>query len=259
VIVDRAIEAFLIEVLIGMSKGRHGIYYELRDALAEDGCPICRLALRTVERFLDYLIYENVNDPGVRADIRAARGFCNLHAWQLRDNRGASGVAIIHRDVLEKLMEQLEAGQYQANTWRRSLNLVRTTLGGAPASEATAALIAELGPQKPCLACRVRDNMEVVYIRNLLEFIDDPEIGGVLRRSAGLCLPHFRQALQQVPDEATFESLVEIQLNAWQRLRDELSEFIRKQDYRFRDEGMGAEGDSWIRALAQVSGTRGVR
>jgi len=242
-----------------MAKGRHGIYYELRDALAGDDCPICRLGLRTVERFLDHLIYENVNDPGVRADIRAARGFCNLHAWQLRDNRGALGVAIIHRDVLETLMERLEAGQYQQHAWLRGLNRVRTTLGGAPASEATGDLVADLMPQRPCLACRVRDNMEVVYIRNLLESIGDPEIGDALRRSPGLCLPHFRQALQQVPDEATFETLVEIQLTAWQHLRDELSEFIRKHDYRFRDEGMGAEGDSWIRALAQISGARGVR
>jgi hypothetical protein len=27
------------------------------------------------------------------------------------------------------------------------------------------------------------------------------------------------------------------------RLRDELAEFIRKNDYRFRDEGKGREGD----------------
>ncbi len=242
-----------------MSKNRHAIYFELRDALDGQGCPICRLALRTVERFIDYLIYENVNDPEVRADIRDARGFCNLHAWQLRDNRGALGVAIIHRDVLETVMKQVKAGQYQANTWLRSLNRVRTTLGATPPSEATTELVTELAPRKPCLVCRIRDNMEAVYIRNLLAALDNPEIGDALRDGAGLCLPHFRQALQQVPDEATFTTLVEIQLNAWERLQHELSEFIRKHDYRFQDEGMGTEGDSWIRALAQISGTRGVR
>ena len=53
-----------------MAKGKHSIYYELRDALAGGDCPICQLALRVVERFLDYLIYENVNDPGIRENIR---------------------------------------------------------------------------------------------------------------------------------------------------------------------------------------------
>ncbi len=48
-------------------------------------------------------------------------------------------------------------------------------------------------------------------------------------------------------------------LKSWQALRDELAEFIRKQDYRFRDEGLGAEGDAWIRAIAQVSGARHLR
>jgi hypothetical protein len=239
--------------------GKHTSYYELREALAEDGCPVCRLARRTVERFLDYLIYENVNNPGVREDIRQARGFCNLHAWQLRDVRGALGMAIIHRDVLETLMRQVEAAEYRQNSWQRGLNRVRTTLGSGPACEATTDLVADLTSQQACPACRVRDSTETMCVHTLLEYMDDAELGPALRRSAGLCLPHFRLALQQVPDEATFKTLVEIQLDAWKRLRDELSELIRKQDYRFRNEGLGAEGDSWIRAIAQISGMRGVR
>lgn len=242
-----------------MVKDKHAIYYEVRDALAGTGCPICRLASRAIERFLDHLLYENVNDPGIRHDIRQARGFCNLHAWQLRDHRSALGIAIIHRDVIETLMARVETASYQRNSWLRGLNRVRSTFGETPASEATAALVADLDPQKPCPACRLRDNMEVIYVRNLLAHVDDPEISSALSHSGGLCLLHFRQALRLIPDEDTFERLIEIQLQAWKRLRDELSELIRKHDYRFRDEGFGVEGDSWIRAIAQISGTRGLR
>jgi len=38
-------------------------------------------------------------------------------------------------------------------------------------------------------------------------------------------------------------------------LHAELAELIRKNDYRFMKEGLGKEGDSWLRALAMVIGS----
>jgi hypothetical protein len=240
--------------------GRHTTYFELRDALAKDGCPICRRAQDAAASFLDGLIYEKVNDIHLREEIRQARGFCNLHASQLRDHGGALGIAIIHRDVLETLLRHIQAAGYQADaSWLQSLRRMRTGDGGLPAVEANAGLVRDLLPQAECPACRQRDAMEKRNVETLLEYIDDPELGQALRRSDGLCLPHFRQALNGVADKATYETLVEIQLEAWTRLRDQLKEFVRKQDYRFRDEGLGTESSSWIRAIEQISGMRGLR
>lgn len=39
-----------------------------------------------------------------------------------------------------------------------------------------------------------------------------------------------------------------------EQLLAELKEFMRKSDYRFTGEPMGAEGDSWTRAVAWVTG-----
>ena len=36
-------------------------------------------------------------------------------------------------------------------------------------------------------------------------------------------------------------------------------EFLLKHGFRFKDESMGAEGDSWIRAIAMVAGQPGIR
>ncbi len=45
----------------------------------------------------------------VRAEAKAARGFCNLHAWQLRDHHGAAlDVAILSNDVLTEWARALE-------------------------------------------------------------------------------------------------------------------------------------------------------
>jgi hypothetical protein len=125
-------------------------FYDLRDALSEPGCPICRLKARAAERYLDGLLWESVNDPGVRAQVR-------------------------------RLLSIYEA-------------------------------------------------------------------------SEGLCLPHFRQALRCVRDEAVFQSLVNAQRAIWRRLANQLAEAIRKSDARFRDEPAGDESGAWLRGIAALSG-----
>lgn len=237
---------------------KHTTYFELRDALTKDGCPICRRAQDAVDGFLESMIYEKVNDGGLRQEIREARGFCNLHAGQLRDHGGALGIAIIHRDLLEALLRRVQEADYQpAGSWLHTLK--RAAEGATTPAEANSELVHELLPQGDCPACRQRDEAERRNVETLVQYLDDAELNPAFRASDGLCLPHFRQALQQVPDQARFETLVEIQAAVWAKLRDELAEFIRKQDYRFRSEGMGLEKTSWIRALFLISGRRGFR
>ena len=51
---------------------------------------------------------------------------------------------------------------------------------------------------------------------------------------------------------------IESERRSLDNLLDELDEFIRKQDYRFADEKIGAEGDSWMRAIRMIAGGEGV-
>ena len=73
-------------------------YFDLRDACQLPGCPVCRIEQRTVQRFLDALMYENVNDPGTRDRLRGSLGFCHEHAWQVANEMlgNALGMAIIY-------------------------------------------------------------------------------------------------------------------------------------------------------------------
>ena len=71
---------------------------------------------------------------------------------------------------------------------------------------------------------------------------------------AGLCLSHLRLTLARTSDPVQFEALRDAHLAKWRDLIGELDEFIRKNDYRFADEEIGAEGTSWSRAIDLVSG-----
>ena len=61
---------------------RSKTHYDLRDAFAGDGCPICALTEAAVDRYFATLNYEAAGDRGVRAHLRLTLGFCRPHAHQ---------------------------------------------------------------------------------------------------------------------------------------------------------------------------------
>lgn len=221
-----------------MSAQRHTVFFELRDALGEPGCAICALVLRRLRRYMELLTYERVNDVTVRAELREARGFCPAHGQLLREARSALGTAIIHHDLLRALRGALEAPDPPRGV------LGRMRGGGARRG---------LAPARACPACAQRQEAEQLYLEALLRYLGDPELLAAFTQSAGLCRIHLGQGLARASAAAAGQ-LRAAQLAIWQRLIDELDSFIRKHDYAFADEPIGAEGDAWARASLLVSG-----
>lgn len=219
--------------------------YDLREAMSQPGCPVCRLVERDTGRYLDNLLWENVNDPGLRQEVRRARGFCREHTRMLVSRPGASlGLAIIARDVWGEIQHATETVRLPAPRARRT----RT-------ADIAAGLLARLAPQGECPACTYARAMEGLYLDVLLErLLGEDGLLAAYQASEGLCLPHFRQALARVRDGAVYTTLVSAQRAIGQRRLAELNEFIRKNDYRFRDEPWGRERDAWLRALTALVG-----
>jgi hypothetical protein len=55
-------------------------------------------------------------------------------------------------------------------------------------------------------------------------------------------------------ERAGRDLVVELRIAQLEALGAELAEFIRKNDYRFKDESMGIEGDSYLRTAAMLVG-----
>ncbi len=218
-------------------------YADLLEACAQPGCPVCQLSIRSVRRYLDGILYEGVNDPGIRRAMRKANGLCNEHGWWLLEGlRNNLGVAILHQDILLHLAEALE-----------------TTSRRQPQRGSQRDLVNCLSTSAECPACAQRRTMEEIVIQSLVEHLDDDELQTALVNAGGLCLLHLRCALERANEPQRSNCLVQVQLRCWSHLTANLSEFIRKHDYRFRDEPFGAEADSARRAIAAVCGERGVR
>jgi hypothetical protein len=231
-------------------------FFELRDALAQPGCALCRLRMDSADRFLDTLLWESVNDPARRKEIRRARGFCHEHGWVLVRATASVGVAIIARDVLQSLLNTLDDAKFRSLP-PLSLRRVQEAVDSKQPSVATAGLVSRLEPEAPCLACVWADKMEGIYLDTLIHSLaGEDNLLAEYEASDGLCLPHFRRALALVRKEATYDALMRVQRAVWQRLVDQLAESIRKNDYRNLDEDWGEEAGSWLRGIAALVGAR---
>lgn len=220
---------------------KHLSYFNLLDALGEKGCPICFLLKKTTAKFRDDFLYEQVNDPKVRQEIRDSLGFCNACSWELRNSGDAFGISIIYRDLLgiiaEGIKNILEAGRGSVKTLNRFLKDIREKLG-----------------RNNCLICKARLEAEKRYVSTFLKNFFEPEFHSAFKNSFGLCLPHLIAVIRDCRDEDVRNKILAIEQGKVNSLVQELSEFQRKHDYRFSQEKFGSEKNSWVRAIEKMVG-----
>jgi len=219
---------------------KHTTYFNLLEALKE-GCPICYLVKKNTHKFMDDFLYESVNDPGVREDIKASQGFCNRHAWQLQKLGDGFGQAIVYNDLMNIVLKQIN----ELDESFSIKELLRSINPGVAA-------------KKICMFCKQEIDAVERYVSVFWESFNDPEFSFHYKDSFGLCLPHLALALKKCKSKKLGTELIDIETGKISGLIAELKEFMRKHDYRFSKEKFGKEGDSWIRAIEKLIGKEGV-
>jgi hypothetical protein len=218
----------------------------VREALTGGGCVVCQLALRSVSRLIKSVAHEQVNDLGLRQELRLAHGFCNQHAHQwLREARNVLGTALIYRDVLQSALRDLDA--VAPSNGQRG-RLLRGLLGATDHGER----------QAMCPACRVQFEAEARYLEALLASVAaDQELRAAFGASQGLCRRH-ALAAQRIGGPAA-DCVAEVTRRAVEALVRDLDEIIRKEDYRFRHEARtDSERTAPARAIAWAAGIDGL-
>jgi hypothetical protein len=232
-------------------------FSDLSEACSQPGCPICRLVRRAVEHFVQHMLYENVNDIPLRAQLRQNLGMCHTHAWLLLepDMGDALGTAIIYNDVFTNILRHLPEPINPSPKMPQPTFLQRflRTL-----TERVKAARQALTPQGVCPACKQQDIYAHLSLAVLVKALQGESQADVLAKSDGLCLSHLDQAFSMAHDVTVYNALVNASRKRYEILQGELAEFIRKNDYRFRGESFGSEGDSWRRVIGVSVGGRWV-
>ncbi len=219
---------------------KHAIYKQLKDTLQEPGCPICHIGQAAGRKYLDILLFESVNDPGIRKQLESSLGFCYYHSRELLTFPGKRvGASIIEQHMLKvslRLVQQTPAPSRRSFFSKR--NESRTL------------------EKAPCPACEQAEAAEGRAIEDLIRFLVN-DLDQPLAQAGGLCLNHIQLALSGCTDKETFTALIRLHEPIWQEQIALADEFIRKHDYRFRHEGITEqEGASVPRSIDIITGER---
>jgi hypothetical protein len=237
-------------------KGKSVTYQQLQTVMAEkSGCPVCHVGHEAGHFYLDNLLWESVNDPGLRTEILASLGFCERHYRQLMNFGGERlGVAIIQKAVMQEAVRHLEGrptparrsfAQRLQDRFRRSESGINSTDGGVPLDA--------------CPTCRHKAEVEERTIEGLLANLVD-DLDATLEQVGGLCWAHLQRTVRLCEDDQSRALLIEMHHRLWSQTVEDLGQFIRKLDHRFRDE-VPTEATRWSveRSIAIITSEDSLR
>lgn len=230
-------------------------FFRLIEAYAQEGCPVCRCLREDAVRYLDALFYEQVNDPGTRAALHASWGFCNWHAWLIREIPHSSlGTGIISEDLLRGALGRLRHLLVRIRRGRLTVGWLSRLVGRPP----RVPLLILWRLRTICPACHAGREAEALYLLTVLDFTGDPQFDRAFDRSPGLCLPHVLRMVELGPAHSNLTPVLERIEAKWQRLQTELKSFVAKHDYRTTEPFTGAEARAWTLAIELLAGAPGI-
>ncbi len=228
-------------------------YFDILENLAQGRCPACELVRQKPLHYIDHALYGLVTDPSAQNLFAETGGYCRRHAGMMLAIPWGSalGVAILYNRLVEDAAARLKA--------ERGAGAGRAKRGGLslnPFSPKGRKVPPARGENPDCLACKVERETEQGVLRTLVDTLraDDGRMTKAVVGNEGFCLYHLDLALAMDAGEKVGPVLRRHGLRRAERLLAELKEFIRKSDYRFTREQMGGEGDSWMRAVAWMTG-----
>lgn len=238
----------------------------LIDALKQPGCAICRIERLGARRALESFLWENVNEPDVRQGILDSYGFCPPHtrvmvAQELYTSSLPLGTNIIYEHlgrVVAGELKQLRPGTVAGavsgagsgiRKWLQKLGLAKTA--------------GPLQPRGECPACTAAGNAGRNSLHVLCEEIQraaTADVRDAYLASDGLCLPHLRAAIEtqsaRFPDAVRL--LIDDTVQRLETLSKHMKEYIRKNNWAYRDEKLTEEEDTaWRKTLTLITGYPG--
>lgn len=213
---------------------------EAFEASAENpacGCPFCALYRKLEEDELDLILGASMMEPDVR--IKTNReGFCRLHYDMMFVRKNRLGMALTLESHLDELKKEIRDGG----------------LGGGQGNKPIKRISAL---EETCYVCRrISDNFEHMIDTAVYLWERDEDFPKKLKAQPYFCLPHYRKLLQygqkRLPKRELKEFCAQcatIEETYLDTLKEDVSWFCKKFDYRFQDEPWKNSKDAVERAI----------
>lgn len=224
-------------------------------------CPLCLLTAKVEEANVNYFLGESVMEPDQRIEVNE-KGFCSRHFKQLYDAGNRLGLGLMTHTHLKESLRRLKEHAEQ--------------IKAAAAEEAGKPIYKRIGPKKgmsvvesaahvsdysgKCVLCeRLADNMERYIYTVLYMYKHEAEFPQLFAQSKGMCLKHYQEALAMAPKHLTgdrlkqfVDTLVDLEVENFERLEKEIEWFTLKFDYKNEDKPWGNSRDAVKRSVNKL-------
>ncbi len=201
------------------------------------GCPFCALYNKLENDELDLILGASMMEPDIRIRTNET-GFCRTHYDMMLGRSKKLQMALTLESHLEQLKKELRDGG----------------LGGGKGDKP----IKRIGAlENSCYVCdRIAFNFEHMVETAVLLWNTDPDFSKKLDAQPYFCLPHYRKFLQygqsKLPKKKIPEFMKQvegIEERYLEELKEDVSWFCKKFDYRYGDEPWYNSKDSVERSV----------
>ena len=224
---------------------------EAFSAMLEEGgdykcrCPFCEIHSRLEDKEIDRILGPAMMEPDVRIRTNQT-GFCPTHFDLMLKGKNRLGLSLILESHVDELKGKLK--------------------GGILGKSAAGAVKTLTSLEETCYVC---ERIEYAFTRMIetavLLWERDTEFGEKFRAQTCFCLPHYRRmiayAQAKLPKKTFarfYEEATEIENAYLDKIKEDVSWFCKKFDYRYEAEPWNGAKDAPERAIAMLSSERHV-
>lgn len=211
-------------------------FMELLEAFKKDGCPICRLNFSNIDSYFSSILYECVNDPGVRKDLRNSFGYCRNHSVQfigfIEGSYNRFGASIIIADVTAEIIKELDR------------------LSKLPLKE----LKKVTSTKHKCPACIYQESHEHIYYSEIFNNLENENFFNKFLKSGGLCLAHLHGLIKIIKDSHIRNKIIENQKLKLSILIKDMNAFVKKHSCQDNQKITSNEAEAFKKAIRKIIG-----
>ncbi|MDR1639761.1 MAG: DUF6062 family protein [Clostridiales bacterium] len=223
------------------------------DAFNQDGCPFCAMRRKLEKDSIDFMLGPSYMEDDIRMETDR-KGFCRRHLVMMYEQQNRLGLALMVGTRLKRVIKNMSVLPKETSAKRKGFFKKAEEAGSS-------AYGTVLG------SCYICDRIGGTFDRYVSTFFymwpKEKELRAAFEKSP-ICVPHFAMLRESGKKylngthEGEFQAkLSETEDKILAKLDADLDLFIRKFDYRYKDEPEGDSRDALPRAINALSGEDG--
>lgn len=225
----------------------------VNDAFNEDcECPVCSMRKNLETNAIDFTMGPSYMEDDIR-EATSRLGFCEKHLAMLYKHQNRLGLALIVKSHMDKIIKETE----------KFSEVKLSTPSFFKKKSEMAGVVSYLDQiEESCFICDKIDNTFERYIATIFHLYRHEEsFRTKLNASKGFCTQHYKTLYASSAEYLSGEEqnhfrkeLNRLYLDNMKRVRDDLSWFIDKFDYRYADEPWKNSKDALPRSMEKTNG-----